>query len=313
MWGANSLFPSYYTAIWEARYDSEDLLGVDQEKDVSKGQANGSDAERGNILRSGAYTEEDVYSEENAKKRSFFVDKINEFSVNPISVQKNRSSFYANAGFARSFSSQQSRKSNQTAQNEALRNEELIQILEVGSNDGLSDQGLNGTVDSEKEKHNTVIKLQEGLTPQELAVAVESINGLVELDKADRNGSSEALTFEYVEAIPAISTKDDSCQGTSDLSYSKDEPIVENGERVDPLEKRQSSMGVLEDRQSSRSRFKERQSSRDLLDEDAEMRAHNMQEMPFIPVENESLLGEKEDLSPLLSDVVDIDEGFSKD
>jgi hypothetical protein len=201
VWGSNSLFPSYYTEIWENKYESQDLLAEHEKQKDKEGETPANGGQQNNVLQSGLYIEEDVYSPDEGK-RSFFVDKINQFSVNPITSRKRKSSFYANAGYARSFSSHQSRTSNLTTQNEAIRAQELVQILEGG--------GLN-----ESENYNTVIKLQDGLTAQELAEAVHSINSLVDYD---RNGPNETLTFEFVEPITLIPTRDESCVESQDQS-----------------------------------------------------------------------------------------------
>lgn len=209
VWGANSLFPSYYTEIWETKYDSQDLLSDDKKnkkKDLKKDINTNNGAEKTNIMKSELYTEEEVYSDE-SKSRSFFVDKINEFSVNQIATPKKSSvSFLGNSGNARlSFSSEKSRTSNITTENQTVKNDELVQIIEGGSNDGLNQMEAGGI--SHPESYSTVIKLQSGLTPHQLEEAVKSIHSLVEIDVG---GPNEHLTFEYIEPVPAIQTKDNS-------------------------------------------------------------------------------------------------------
>ena len=137
IWGANILFYSYYTEIWERKYDSKDQLS-DKIKIIKQGE----DRERKtNVLKSELYTEEDVYSE--TKRRTIFADKINEFSVNQIATPKRSSySFLANAGYtsARSSSSSESRHINSISPtNQPFTNEDLFQILEGGSIEQVQD------------------------------------------------------------------------------------------------------------------------------------------------------------------------------
>ena len=162
IWGANILFSSYYTEIWEMKYDSKDQLS-DENKIIKQGEER---ERKTNVLKSELYTEEDVYSE--TKRRTIFSDKINEFSVNQTATPKRSSySFLANAGYtsARSSSSSESRHINSispTNPNQPFTNENLFQILEGGSIEQVQDNILQDqnqfSVGSMSQKNNQTIQ-----------------------------------------------------------------------------------------------------------------------------------------------------------